>query len=68
MKYSTFILPENQEPQTLSENVEKAIKELSYMDFLLVRDRSFSSPFDIKERTLSPTEYVSKFVKEQLKK
>jgi hypothetical protein len=67
MKYNTIIVPENTEPLTLTESVEKAVKELGYLDSMLSKGQTPVSPFEKREDTLSPTEFVNKFVREQLK-
>ena len=68
MKYSTIIAPDNHEPQTLTESLEKAVKELSHLDALLPKTPTNISPFKKQEDTITPSEYVTKFIREQFKK
>lgn len=68
MKYNTiFASDSHTEPQTLSESLEKAAKELSYLDTLVSKAPVNLSPFQKTEITISPSEFVTKFIQEQFK-
>lgn len=64
MNFKNFIFLHDDEPQTLTQIIEMRVKEFSYLENIIPQNTINLSPFKKREEVMSPSEYVSKFIKE----